>query len=94
MSQGWVAVGAGLRTRFCCLAASAHDIGHAHTHIILRGRRANGQDLIPPRDFIRRRLREIARDVATSGLGHRTPGRECEALERETPATPRRASTD
>jgi len=34
--------------------------------------------------FIRHRLREIARDVATSWLGQRTPGQEREALERET----------
>ena len=73
-----------LGTRFSWVAVNHHDTGHAHTHIILRGRRANGQDLILPRDFIRHRLREIARDVATSWLGQRTPGQEREALERET----------
>ena len=73
-----------LGTRFSWAAVNHHDTGHAHTHIILRGRRANGQDLILPRDFIRHRLREIARDVATNWLGHRTPGQEREALERET----------
>ena len=73
-----------LGTRFSWVAVNHHDTGHAHTHIILRGRRANGQDLILPRDFIRHRLREIARDVATNWLGHRTPGQEREALERET----------
>jgi len=73
-----------LGTRFSWVAVNHHDTGHAHTHIILRGRRANGQDLILPRDFIRHRLREIARDVATSWLGHRKHGQEREALERET----------
>ncbi|HRK67637.1 MAG TPA: hypothetical protein PKY73_08795, partial [Hyphomonas sp.] len=73
-----------LGTRFSWVAVNHHDTGHAHTHIILRGRRANGQDLILPRDFIRHRLREIARDVATSWLGQRTPAQEREALERET----------
>lgn len=73
-----------LDTRFSWVAVNHHDTGHAHTHIILRGRRANGQDLILPRDFIRHRLREIARDVATNSLGQRTPGQEREALERET----------
>ncbi|MFN4024426.1 MAG: relaxase/mobilization nuclease domain-containing protein [Hyphomonas sp.] len=72
-----------LGTRFAWVAVNHHDTGHAHTHIILRGRRANGQDLVLPRDFIRHRLREIARDVATDWLGHRTPGQEREALDRE-----------
>ncbi|MDP1553919.1 MAG: hypothetical protein Q8L84_00550 [Hyphomonas sp.] len=73
-----------LGTRLSWVAVNHHDTGHAHTHIILRGRRANGQDLILPQDFIRHRLREIARDVATAWLGRRTPGQEREALERET----------
>ncbi len=72
-----------LGTTFSWIAVNHHDTGHAHTHIVLRGRRAKGQDLILPRDFIRHRLREIARDVATSWLGHRTPGQEREALQRE-----------
>ena len=73
-----------LGTRFSWVAVNHHDTGHAHTHIVLRGRRANGQDLILPRDFIRHRLREIARDVATDWLGRRTPVQEREALQRET----------
>lgn len=72
-----------LGTRFSWVAVNHHDTGHAHTHIILRGRRANGQDLILPRDFIRHRLREIARDVATEWLGRRTPEQERDALDRE-----------
>ena len=72
-----------LGTRFSWVAVNHHDTGHAHTHIILRGRRANGQDLILPRDFIRHRLREIARDVATDWLGRRTPEQERDALDRE-----------
>lgn len=72
-----------LGTRFSWVAVNHHDTGHAHTHIILRGRRANGQDLILPRDFIRHRMREIARDVATDWLGRRTPQQEREALDRE-----------
>lgn len=72
-----------LGTRFSWVAVNHHDTGHAHTHIILRGRRANGQDLVLPRDFIRHRMREIARDVATDWLGRRTPEQEREALDRE-----------
>lgn len=72
-----------LGTRFSWVAVNHHDTGHAHTHIILRGRRANGQDLILPRDFIRHRMRDIARDVATEWLGRRTPEQEREALGRD-----------
>jgi len=73
-----------LGTRLSWVAVNHYDTGHAHTHIILRGRRANGQDLILPRDFIRHRLRDIVRNVATDWLGRRTPGQEREALTRET----------
>lgn len=72
-----------LGTRFSWVAVNHHDTGHAHTHIILRGRRANGQDLILPRDFIRHRMREVARDVATEWLGRRTPEQERDGLDRE-----------
>lgn len=72
-----------LGTRFSWVAVNHHDTGHAHTHIILRGRRANEQDLVLPRDFIRHRMREIARDVATGWLGRRTPEQEREAMDRE-----------
>ena len=53
------------------------------THFIVRGRRANGHDLILPPDFIRHGLRNIARDVATEWLGERTPEQERLALDRE-----------
>lgn len=38
----------------------------------LRGRRANGQDLVIPKDVIRHGFRNIARDVATEWLAART----------------------
>ena len=83
-----------LGTRFSWVWPPLRHTGHAHTHIILRGRRANGQDLILPRDFIRHRPREIARDEATNGRGHRTPGQEPRTLElRVPPATRRPVST-
>lgn len=72
-----------LGTRLSWVAADHHDTGHSHTHIILRGRRANGQDLVIPKDFIRHGFRNIARDVATEWLGARTRDQAREALERE-----------
>jgi len=72
-----------LGSRLSWVAADHHDTGHAHTHIILRGRRANGQDLVIPKDFIRHGFRNIARDVATEWLGARTRDQAREALDRD-----------
>lgn len=72
-----------LCSRLSWVAADHHDTGHSHTHIILRGRRANGQDLVIPKDFIRHGFRNIARDVATEWLGARTRDQAREALDRE-----------
>ncbi len=72
-----------LGTKLQWLAVDHHDTAHAHTHIILRGRRANGQDLVIPKDFIQHGFRNIAREVATEWLGRRTPNQEREALDRE-----------
>jgi hypothetical protein len=76
--------GAALGTKLSWVAVDHHDTDNPHTHIILRGRRANGQDLVLPRDFIKHGFRSIARDVATEWLGRRSPEQERIALERET----------
>lgn len=67
-------------------AIDHHDTDNPHTHIVLRGRHANGRPLILPRDFVKAGLREIARDVATERLGPRTRADEHAALMRETRA--------
>jgi hypothetical protein len=72
-----------LGSRLSWVAADHHDTGHSHTHIILRGRRANGQDLVIPKDVIRHGFRNIARDVATEWLCARTRDQAREALDRE-----------
>ena len=72
-----------LGSRLSWVAADHHDTGHSHTHIILRGRRANGQDLVIPKDVIRHGFRNIARDVATEWLGARKRDQAREALDRE-----------
>ena len=72
-----------LGTELSWVAVDHHDTGHVHTHLILRGRRANGQDLIIPKDFIKHGFRNIARDIATEWLGRRTPEQEREALQQQ-----------
>jgi len=76
--------GAALDTRLSWVAVNHHDTDNPHTHVIVRGRRANGQDLVMPRDFIKHGLRSIARDVASEWLGKRTPEQERLALDSET----------
>ncbi|MBL8542763.1 MAG: relaxase/mobilization nuclease domain-containing protein [Hyphomonadaceae bacterium] len=68
------------------IAIDHHDTDNPHTHIVMRGRHANGRALILPRDFVKAGLRNIARDVATEGLGPRTRADEHKALMRETRA--------
>lgn len=75
--------GSALGTKLSWIAVDHHDTDNVHTHIILRGRRANGQDLILPKDFIKHGFRSLARDVATEWLGQRTPEQERLALTRE-----------
>lgn len=75
--------GAALGTALTWVAVDHHDTDNPHTHIVLRGRRANGQDLVLPRDFIKHGFRGIAQDVATEWLGDRTPEQERLSYERE-----------
>lgn len=75
--------GAALGTKLSWVAVDHHDTDNPHTHIVLRGRRSNGQDLVLPKDFIKHGFRSLARDVATEWLGRRTLEQERWALERE-----------
>jgi type IV secretory pathway VirD2 relaxase len=74
---------AALGTKLQWVAVDHHDTDNPHTHLIIRGRRANGQDLVLPRDFIKYGFAGVARDVATDWLGARTPADERLALGRD-----------
>lgn len=75
--------GAAIGTELNWVAVDHRDTDNVHTHIVIRGRRANGQDLVLPRDFIKHGFRGIAQDVATEWLGKRTPEQERQAVERD-----------
>lgn len=53
------------------------------SHIVLRGIREDGRDLILPRGFIQHEFRNLARDAATDRLGVRSRNDERLALQRE-----------
>jgi type IV secretory pathway VirD2 relaxase len=74
---------AALGSKLQWVAVDHHDAGNPHTHLIIRGRRGNGQDLVLPRDFIKYGFASIARDVATESLGPRSPADERLALARD-----------
>lgn len=74
---------AALGTRLEWVAVDHHDTDNPHTHIVLRGRRADGRALVLPKDFVKHGFREAARDAATDRLGLRTARDERLALTRE-----------
>lgn len=61
-----------LGTRLQWIAADHHNTDNPHVHVALRGRDDLGQALRIPREFIKGPLREIAGQLATERLGHRT----------------------
>ncbi|MBL8550525.1 MAG: relaxase/mobilization nuclease domain-containing protein [Hyphomonadaceae bacterium] len=75
-----------LRSRLEWVAVDHWDTDNPHTHIVLRGRRADGRDLAIPREYVQHGFRNAARDAATERLGYRAREDERLALERETRA--------
>lgn len=67
-----------LGVRLDWVAIDHHNTDNPHTHVILRGVRRDGAELILPREYVSHGLREAARDVATERIGER--GREDERL--------------
>jgi len=60
-----------LGTRLEWLAVDHHDTDNPHTHILIRGRRPNGQDLFIPSRLIASGVREQAQEIVTRVLGPR-----------------------
>jgi type IV secretory pathway VirD2 relaxase len=60
------------------IAIDHHNTDNPHSHVIVRGVRRDGVELIIPREYVSHGLREAARDVATDRIGAR--GREDERL--------------
>jgi type IV secretory pathway VirD2 relaxase len=58
-----------LETRLDWVAADHWDTAHPHTHVVLRGVRDDGRDLVIPRAFIAHGLRARASELLTLELG-------------------------
>jgi len=65
------------------IAVDHWDTDNPHTHIILRGKRPDGRDLVIPREFVSHGFRSAARDAATERLGPRGRDDARRALERD-----------
>lgn len=60
-----------LGTRLDWVAVDHHNTGHAHTHIVIRGKDGLGQDLVIARDYLTKGLRARAEEMLTQELGPR-----------------------
>ncbi|WP_158085630.1 DUF3363 domain-containing protein [Henriciella aquimarina] len=60
-----------LGTRLDWVAVDHHNTGHPHTHIVVRGKDARGQDLVIAPDYLKSGLRQRAADLVTERLGPR-----------------------
>lgn len=72
-----------LGVRLEWIAVDHWDTDNPHTHIILRGKRPDGRDLVIPREFVSQGFRSAARDAATERLGPRGRDDARRALERD-----------
>jgi type IV secretory pathway VirD2 relaxase len=73
-----------LGTQLEWVAAVHHNTEHPHVHIAVRGVDDKGMPLRLPREYIRAGMRERAEEIATEGLGYRSPADAQEAQRRET----------
>ncbi len=60
-----------LGTRLDWVAVDHHNTGHSHTHIVVRGKDAQGADLVIAREYLTKGLRARAKEGLTQELGPR-----------------------
>ena len=58
-----------LGTRLEWVAADHYDTGQPHTHIVVRGKRDDGTDLMMPKDYVSRGIRMRAQELVEIELG-------------------------
>jgi type IV secretory pathway VirD2 relaxase len=72
-----------LGTKLDWLGVDHWNTEHPHIHVILRGVRDDGEDLVIARDYIREGMRDRARDLITQELGPPTDHNIRRSLERQ-----------
>lgn len=58
-----------LGTKLEWVAADHYDTGQPHTHIVVRGKRDDGTDLVMPKDYVSRGIRMRAQELVEIELG-------------------------
>jgi len=58
-----------LGTKLDWIAVDHYDTAQPHTHLLVRGVRDDGKDLVIPREYISRGMRERAQEIASLELG-------------------------
>ncbi len=76
-----------LDTKLQWLAVNHRNTEHHHTHVLVRGRRDDGADLVIPRDYIAHGIRDRASELATRLLGRRSEREIRQALARDAVAS-------
>jgi len=59
-----------LETKLEWVAADHYDTAVPHTHIVLRGKKVDGKDLVIPREYISRGMRDLAEELVSKELGY------------------------
>ena len=72
-----------LGTRLDWVAVDHFNTGHPHSHVIVRGKDENGQDLVIARNYMSHGLRERAVELVDLDLGPRSPEELLRAAMRE-----------
>ena len=58
-----------LGTKLDWVAADHYDTGQPHTHLVIRGKRDDGNDLVMPKDYVSNGIRNRAQELVTIELG-------------------------
>jgi type IV secretory pathway VirD2 relaxase len=72
-----------LGTKLDWVGADHWNTEHPHVHLIVRGVREDGENLVISRDYIKEGMRDRARDLITQELGPRTDHEIRRTLERQ-----------
>jgi hypothetical protein len=75
-----------LGTKLDWIGINHHNTDNPHAHVMIRGLREDGSDLVIPRQYLSHGMRERACDVATELLGERTVEQVQEAKRKEVEA--------
>ncbi len=72
-----------LGTKLDWLAINHHNTDDPHAHVLFRGKRRDGTDLVIPSPYIKHGMRQAAQEIATRWIGPRTAEQVRESMQKE-----------